>query len=394
MKPYLFFSLLFLLGFAYFGVGRVEAAVLSFEPKAQDIEVGKMFYLEVRLDTENESVNAAEAHIVFPPDKLRVTQLERGGSILTLWPKEPAFDNTKGEASFIGGAIGAFRGKDGLVGRILFEAKTSGNSVSITAGSSSRVIIADGKGTLAKLSLSDVSLAIRAARPNIIFSPSHSDENQWSRVRTPVFRWETQAGTRWSYTLTRDQSEKPDDTPDTPIGEVSFESVGDGIYYFVLKSLSAPQDIFRYRVMIDATPPLTPEIKLSRDPTNTYSFLSFTSEDESSGVKTYVLCRQDGKEELIVEDEARPTGCREAAIPLILEEEDLGAASLILKVIDFAGNESKAIIRIPSSRSLGGVPLLAPFFGVFLLLIVVLLLKAPRARNSLSVLFRGERTQK
>jgi len=104
---------------AFFFALPAWAAELFLLPQNSLVGRGETFFVEVRLDTEGEDINAVEANLVFPQTYLEVVTLDRGGSILTLWPREPAFSNTEGTLSFSGGTQTGFSGHDGLVGRIL-----------------------------------------------------------------------------------------------------------------------------------------------------------------------------------------------------------------------------------------------------------------------------------
>ena len=65
------------------------AAILYLTPSVQTVHQGDSFVAEVRLDTENEEINAVEISLVSPANLLEFVDFSKGDSILTLWADEP-----------------------------------------------------------------------------------------------------------------------------------------------------------------------------------------------------------------------------------------------------------------------------------------------------------------
>ena len=98
-------------------------------PLKGNYNVGQTFPVDVMVNVEGISMNAAQAKIYFPPDKLKVIRISKSNSIFSLWVQEPIFSNSKGEISFIGGLPSpGFIGRAGKIFTIYFYAETTGEA--------------------------------------------------------------------------------------------------------------------------------------------------------------------------------------------------------------------------------------------------------------------------
>ena len=116
MKKYykIVFSIFIFLFFTF----RVEAAILYFEPKTQELGLGQEFQVDLMLDTQGKEINAMEVSIIIPEELIEVVNIRDGSSILTLWVERPKIEtridantNTKyHEIKFVGIVPGGFSG--------------------------------------------------------------------------------------------------------------------------------------------------------------------------------------------------------------------------------------------------------------------------------------------
>jgi hypothetical protein len=81
--------------FLFFPVA-VIAASISFTPHSGTFKVGDTFPVSIVVSSVDQEMNAAGGHIIFPPSKLKVTDISYGSSILKLWVQEPSYSNTAG----------------------------------------------------------------------------------------------------------------------------------------------------------------------------------------------------------------------------------------------------------------------------------------------------------
>ena len=160
------------------------AVTLSLDSSSSQYQVGDTFIVNVRLGVEKEeSVNAVEANIQFPPSLLKAKDFSTGNSVLTFIDK-PVIDNNKGIISFSGIIPGGYSGQipnnlspDILLGKIIFKARFSG--LATINLFSSRVLLNDGKGTPAALNTRNLILNIQKISSP---SPAVSSEDQWQKT--------------------------------------------------------------------------------------------------------------------------------------------------------------------------------------------------------------------
>lgn len=163
MYKFLQISITFLFLFCIANVAN--AAILYLEPSSGSFHKDDIFLVEVRLDTEGEIINAVRASLEFPPDILKVEDFSKGNSVLTLWPQEPVFGRETGLISFSGGVPGGYWGKDGLLGKIVFQVhKTTQigtqKDTKLNFLEDSTVLLNDGLGTEADLNKIGATLNI------------------------------------------------------------------------------------------------------------------------------------------------------------------------------------------------------------------------------------------
>ncbi|TFG35100.1 MAG: hypothetical protein E4H47_02370, partial [Parcubacteria group bacterium] len=139
-----------------------NGATLYFSPEKAEYGQGDVFKVEVRLDTKGDSINACEAKIYFDKNQLEIADIAKGGSLTTLWAKDPFYSNIEGTIVLVGGIPGGFKG-DGKIISIIFRAVGSGPAgVSFQDGS--RVLLNDGKGTPAGLVKEDAIFEISSSK--------------------------------------------------------------------------------------------------------------------------------------------------------------------------------------------------------------------------------------
>ena len=238
-------------------------------PQSEEIFKGESFIAELMIDTQGENINAADIKIIFPSNLIKVNDFEKGGSIFTLWAKEPEIQ--EGEISFSAGVPGGFSGK-GLIGRINFSAKEIGE-FEISFKEDSKVLLNDGRGTPTELFFAEGNYKIveKSGDLAIITSKSHPDQNKWYSQNNLNLWWDLAKGADYSYLLSLSPSDSPDEIPDKPEGElewmgaIEYKGLDEGIYYFSLKQKLFGKDWsgkVTFRAMIDTTKPeeFKPEI--------------------------------------------------------------------------------------------------------------------------------------
>jgi len=319
-----------------------KATNLYLMPQSQTVYQGDSFIVELRINTEDEEINAVEIGLTFPVDLLEVVDFSKGNSILTLWLAEPKIQ--KGEIIFLGGIPGGFNG-EGLLAKITFLGKEIGKS-EISFKEISQVLLNDGLGTPAKLSLSEgnYEIILRPEGLPQISSETHPDQNKWYNNSTFHLRWDLIEGIEYSYLLSYDPLSEPDEIPDKPegeliwMGDMEYKGLEDGIYYFTLRQKLPDEDWSKkitYRAMIDTTIPEPFELKTGKAPLvfEGKYFLSFAAQDRASGIDYYEI--KEGKGDWKI-----------AQSPYLLENQSL-AKKIIVRAYDKAGNYQESEIKPP-----------------------------------------------
>ncbi len=310
-----------------------QSATLYFQPQAQTVYQGDSFIIEIRINTEGEEINVLEASLTFPPDLSEIVDFNKGNSILTLWPKEP--QTQRGEINFLGGTSEGFNG-DGLITKIIFLGKEIGQA-KINFKEDSKVLLNDGMGTPAKVSLSEGNYEIIKKREGlpVISSQSHPDQNKWYKSNTLSIYWEPSQGVQYNYLLNKDFLTEPEEISNQLIGDLEYKNLEDGIYYFILKQKLPGEDWsakISFRAMIDKAPPELFQPKIGKDPSlfEGKYFLGFLTTDKSSGIDYYEI--KEGKNNFE----------REVS-PYLLLDQKL-QSKILVKAVDRAGNEQIAEI--------------------------------------------------
>lgn len=229
-----------------------QAAVLSLvSSSAQTVQNGTV-RVAVVLDTEGEVVNALEIHVPIP-DGGTVTSVESGNSVVSLWVNTPRYDQKLNEVSMLGGMPGGFRGQ-GSVATIVLQVK---KTLTLSFAKNTQVLLNDGTGAKAKLSLEGSGVEVSAAADLNVKSSTHPDQSKWYKNGEVKITWDS-AGTVPSSILLDDISTSiPDTTEDEFKLPLVVKGLPDGIHYFHVRQKTSegwgvPS---HFRIQIDRTPP-------------------------------------------------------------------------------------------------------------------------------------------
>jgi len=344
---------LFIFAFIFFFSFKVEAAILYLVPESGTFQVGSNFSVSVKVDAQGIPINAADAILNFPPDQLEVVSISKTGSIFNLWPQEPTFSNKTGKIEFAGGSPQAFSGTAGQILTIVFRGKREATAkVNFSSGS---VLAADGKGTnvLSELKGGVYTLRAKETLPPAeeylpppgsppapkITSPTHPDPEKWYPNNNPIFQWELPEGIKAVRILVdKNPSSIPTVYYSPPISEKKLENFEEGIWYFhcQLQNDKGWGSVGHFKFKIDVTPPEKFEISVKEGEKifTTTPTLVFKTEDKVSGINFYEV-RIGNLEPVQVKEGEYQT----PRLPP-------GKYNVVVKAVDFAGNETVAIKEI------------------------------------------------
>ncbi|MFA6552953.1 MAG: cohesin domain-containing protein [Patescibacteria group bacterium] len=329
---YTILFILVTLGIGFGSARYAQAATLSAYPDHRTVSLGETFTVDIRLNSEQQVVNAVTATIIYPKDLLEVVDVSRGGSFLTLWPVEPTIDTNTGTITLTGGIPNGSFVVDGKILTITFSTKDTGGVEVKFDTETSQVLLNDGAGTPATLTLNSGIYKIDDLGYISILSPSHPDENKWYRSRKAVFEWTAENDAEYSYVLGINPDDVPDDTAERTNGQVTFNNVADGIQYFIVKEKRpnrAWQIVGRRRLQIDATPPepITASVNQDNSVLVGQYYLAYNTTDNASGIDYYDVTENS-------------TVYRNVSSPFILKEQDPNGW-LVVTAHDRAGNMTR-----------------------------------------------------
>jgi len=316
-KTIAYFTLLFTVYCFLFSIlpNKVEAADASLYlvPSDDTYTVGNTFSVEVRVNSGDVAINAAEGTLVFDTNDLEVRSINKNSSVFSLWVQEPTFSNSLGTINFAGGKPSpGFTGATGRIMTIVFKAKSAG-SANVTFASGS-VLADDGKGTniLTNMGGGTYTLSARKITPvppteekyippsapgqipaaPIVSSPTHPDENKWYPNSDPEFNWKLPSDvTGVSLLLNEKPTSNPGSISDGLIESKKYENIEDGEWYFHIKfkNENGWGEITHRKVLIDTKLPEPFQVVVDNenDPTNPIPIFLFETTDSLSGIEYY-----------------------------------------------------------------------------------------------------------
>lgn len=168
-----------------FSAALANAATLHFSPASGSYRVGETFQVGVYVSSPDQAMNACEAAISFPADKLDVISVSTKNSIFSLLVQPPNFSNGSGSTDFTGVVLNpGYTGASGRLVTINFEAKAEGTAkVQIT---SARVLANDGNGTDILDSYNGASFTILPAKEEKAEAPPATSTPVNKPPQTPV----------------------------------------------------------------------------------------------------------------------------------------------------------------------------------------------------------------
>ena len=386
-KALILFGVLFLLTPFLFGfqVRAQESSVrLLLSPKTESVTVGDTFDLSVYVGTGGQTVNAIEAELTFPPNKLQIVAPSVGKSVLDVWVGQPSYSNVNGTIGFRGTILNpGLNTTHGLISTMTFRVRSTGKAV-ITFTNGSKVLLNDGKGTnvLSDTNGATLELILPPQRGPVVYSPSHPDQTKWYKNSAVSFTWDVGARDEsYSYVLDQEPVSEPDNVPDPNRGELTYGNVADGVNYFHIKAYRNDVGVWggvsHYAVNIDKTPPAQFSINIEPGARTTSKrpIITFYTSDASSGFAYYEVSVVSLEK---VSGETVPKNFFVESSSPYIPELVPGKYDVIVRAHDYAGNireiKEKLTILTTASALAGWVT--PPSSIIFILLVLALILSA------------------
>ncbi|MDP2669181.1 MAG: cohesin domain-containing protein [bacterium] len=326
-----------------------ENASLYLRPASGTYTVGSTFEVGIYINTGGQNANVIKVDLQFPPDKLQIVSPNLGKSIVAFWVIQPTFSNSNGTISFQGGVPSpGINTTDGYISSIIFRVVNIG-SAAVSIKDTSRVLLADGKGTDILGSRSDAIFSLKLPTPAgpVVVSPKHEDPNKWYQENDVQFLWEMPKGaTSVSYVLNTDALAMPDDISEGNKTSIIYKGLPPNTHYFHIKAYNADSGwggTTHYSVNLDNEPPADFKIQIS--PSETTSArrptIIFDTTDRVSGLSHFgiKIIKLTGTPE---GTESQASGSTpffvEATNPFVAPELDFGSYDVVVRAYDVAGN--------------------------------------------------------
>lgn len=156
--------------FFVFLVQPTHAADLYLISSGQNLGLGAEFNVDLKINSPDDSINAAEATVNFPVSILELVGVNKDGSIFNFWVEEPVVANENGTIRFVGGTTKGVSGASLQILRLKFKAKGAGTANLGLADAA--VTASDGKGTNVLARADGISVAVGTQSGNSAPPPS------------------------------------------------------------------------------------------------------------------------------------------------------------------------------------------------------------------------------
>lgn len=393
IKLFTFISVVFL-GWVLFSLSA-QAANFSINPSSGNYNVGSTFEVSVQVDTKGQEINAVQMQLSFPPDKLQLVSPSAGSSVIEIYTTPPRFNNSSGTVEIIGGIPNGINVANGLIAKLTFRVKSVGQA-SLRFTGESQILLNDGRGTnvLDNTFGATYKLELPPQQGPIVVSDTHPNQEQWYQNDNVNLLWDIgfPPADNYSYTISSNPEDLPDDTPEGQATSTSYKQVPSGINYFHIKAFREGRwgGVSHYSLKIDNVPPAEFVIavlpSISTNVTN--PIFEFTTTDSMSGLEKYeikiVPLKIEGRDKSFTVDEL----FIETESPYKSQDLPYGTYDVLVRAYDKAGNirESTRNLQISDSifwfmtadgitlpfRQSIGWPLLFVLLGLLLLILLVM----------------------
>lgn len=375
-----------------------RAATLSFVSGTSSSSIGGTIDVSVRIDSQGQTVNAAQGTMLYPNNLLQVVSVNNSNSIFNIWAPQPSVNTSTGEISFLGGSTNSYSGSSLYVLDVTFIARAAG--VATLNFSNAGVTAGDGTGANILSSSTPISFTIggsgavpasgtstqailpalvqikRAAIPTstvpvapVLTISLYPDQNAWyNTIADFLVQWQLPADvTDVATALNQDPQFNPIVSGGL-FNNQTFGALSEGIWYLHVRFKNSVGwgPTIHYRIAIDTTPPLpfTAAIKEGSVTEITAPTVQFSTEDQPSGLAFYQIFA-DG-------NMVGSTTNASFTLPSL----SFGAHDIVVQAVDSAGNitESRTSVTIspPPFLTVGDIKITEEiFFGTIIAVIII-----------------------
>jgi hypothetical protein len=390
--------------------GVAHAANMSFVTGVTNAAIGDTIDVSVRIDSQGQTVNAAQGTIQYPNSILQVAHVDHSNSIFNIWAQEPAINSSTGEISFLGGSTNSFSGTSLYILDVTFVAKgtglatlnfanagvTSGDGtganilsnsppISFRIGGSSGAFVATSSATSTPTAVPSAVVQQTPSAPVQIKRPAvptttvpiapvlsvglYPDPTAWyNTIGNFLVQWQLPADVTDVATAVNQNPQFDPAVSEGLFGSKTFSAVEEGIWYLHVrfKNSAGWGPTAHYRIAIDTTPPFPFTATLKEGSTTEISAptVQFETKDQPSGVAFY---------QILVDGTAAGTS---TGATFTLPSLSFGSHSAVVQAVDYAGNITASRLSVtiaqPPFLTIGGVEITAEiFFGTIIAVIIL-----------------------
>ncbi|MCK4918588.1 MAG: hypothetical protein KAS02_02285 [Candidatus Pacebacteria bacterium] len=355
-----FFSIIFTIAFLT-SLNITEAATLYLLPEYKNIDIGQEFFVDVKVNSENDFINAVQSTISFPSNIIEILSIDKHESVFNFWIDEP--DIEENEITFIGGTAKGVSGDSLQIIRI--QCKSIGAGIASVNISKSVITANDGKGTniLSTIEKTDIEVGTATITSNasikikpeevpiiipqeiqreailasdtpdkpVITVPLYPNQELWyNHQGETIVLWEVPDDiTKVAVSLNSNPNSEPNTSEEGLFTGKTFGALDEGIYFVHVqfKNNKGWGEIAHYKISLDISSPITFETKISSFASSDPSpEISFINQDNLSGF-SHALIFVDG-EKILETKESK----------LLLPAQKPGSHLLVVQIFDKAGN--------------------------------------------------------
>jgi hypothetical protein len=382
-----------------------HAANMSFMSGVTNASIGDTIDVSVRIDSQGQTVNAAQGTIQYPNSILQVVRVDHSNSVFNIWAQEPAVNTSTGEISFLGGSTNSFSGSSLYVLDITFTVRGTGlatlnfANAGVTAGdgtganilSSSTAIsfrvgassVTSGAAPGATSTQATVQQAapapVQIKRPAVptttipvapvLLVGLYPDPTAWyNTIGNFLVQWQLPADVTDVATAVNQNPQFDPTVSEGLFGNKTFNAAEEGIWYLHVRFKNSVGwgPTAHYRIAIDTTPPFPFTATLKEGSTTEISAptVQFETKDQPSGVAFY---------QILADGNAVGTSTDES---FTLPSLSFGSHAVVVRAVDYAGNITAShlsvVIAMPPFFMVGGIKITEGiFFGTIIAVIVI-----------------------
>ena len=282
-------------------------STMSFQPESDLFVMEQEHWINIQIKTGGESINAVEVVASYDPKSLYVEDLIFANSFCSpefIFKKE--IDNVQGKLHIQCGVLEqTFQKYITTVADILVQPLKDGLTT-LKFEAESKVLANDGLGTNVLRSVVNGSYQIVSTNPNndkpptlLIFSYTHPNSERWYKNKNIHVEWQKHLEQyQLAYSIDKSPNYIPDGQLITANNFLDFQIEGDGVYYLHLSLIKSDAIVTtsHFKIQVDSTPPLIPEIKISADRVKKGDVVRFEfgGSDATSGLQKNYYVRFDG----------------------------------------------------------------------------------------------------